>query len=130
MVLRFLGPLPIRVSQSATASSYTGWQQLTYTLNQSSQLILVYGPTISFGIVTFSSLFPILMAAVGSVFIFSLVSLGVQATRPEEKIPPSWLPSQTVSMVVAVVAVIGFILLLVIGSALIPVCPSGYTCTG
>jgi hypothetical protein len=51
MQLRFAGPQPYSVTQTASSSVYSNnaqWQQLTYTNNQASILILVYtGPALA-----------------------------------------------------------------------------------
>jgi hypothetical protein len=51
MQLRFAGPQPYSVTQTASSSVYSNnaqWQQLTYTNNQASILILIYnGPAIA-----------------------------------------------------------------------------------
>lgn len=52
--LRFKGAIPLEVRQTAATSSYvTGdsWQQLTYTANQTSPLVLVFAnPRLSLGL--------------------------------------------------------------------------------
>lgn len=51
MQLRFAGPQPVTVTQTASSSVYSDgsrWQQLTYTNNQASILVLIYGgPTLA-----------------------------------------------------------------------------------
>jgi hypothetical protein len=51
MQVRFKGPQPYSVTQTASTSAYSDgsqWQQLTYTNNQASILILIYtGPALA-----------------------------------------------------------------------------------
>lgn len=130
MRLRFFGPIPQSVTHAAATSSYdssASWQQITYTANQNSQLILIYAPVIVFGVALSSGLFQLIMAATGIMYGSMFIGLALRYFE-KENFP---FTDPRVIIISGAVGTLGFLFMLIVGANLVrPACPVGYTCTG
>lgn len=126
--LRFLGPVPQSVTQSAASLSYVGWEQIQYTTSQTSTLIVVYAPILTFGVVNGSIFFSLIILASGIMYTSMFFGLTMRFFNRKG---PLFLVDPRTIIISGIVGTAGFLFILVVGANLIhPACPVGYTCVG
>jgi hypothetical protein len=131
MQLRFLGPIPVRVTGTPATSTYSptaNWQQITYTASQTSQLTVFYAPILNFGVVNGSIFFNIIVITSGIMYVSMFFGIVMRLFTKDNTL---FLADPKLIIVSGIAGTVGFLFILVVGANLIhPACPVGYTCNG